>query len=242
MPPGEKQLNILSQRWINRGRIVLWKKKKKTHFPAFTFLPSTLSPCSLHLLYLHQWNPHAGLNTQPLGRQEITISQRSTERKRRWLCVLVCVCTFVSPLIYYTCLLQWISTLSNNQAQQETLRCVSQCWKQLVMYAQLHTASYVNRCALEVCVPCTHLCDSELHYVQTGLLAVIPNIPNNAASYFALETLKTHRGMDRLDTYCIEFSIRVIVRNAARLAVYEEITMRANIHQMPIIILVARVV
>lgn len=40
----------------------------------------------------------------------------------------------------------------------------------------------------------------------------------------------------------MEFSIREMVRKAARLAVYEEITMRANIHQTPIIILVARVV
>lgn len=36
--------------------------------------------------------------------------------------------------------------------------------------------------------------------------------------------------------------MRVMVRKAARLAVYEEMTMRANIHQKPIIILVARVV
>lgn len=45
-----------------------------------------------------------------------------------------------------------------------------------------------------------------------------------------------------LDTYCMEFSMRVMVRKAARLAVYEEMTIRANIHQTPIIILVARVV
>lgn len=44
------------------------------------------------------------------------------------------------------------------------------------------------------------------------------------------------------DTYCMEFSMRVMVRKAARLAVYEEMTMRANIHQTPIIIRVARVV
>ena len=44
------------------------------------------------------------------------------------------------------------------------------------------------------------------------------------------------------DTYWMEFSMRVIVRKAARLAVYEDMTMRANIHQTPIIILVARVV
>lgn len=43
-------------------------------------------------------------------------------------------------------------------------------------------------------------------------------------------------------TYCMEFSMRVMVRKAARLAVYEEMTMRANIHQTPIIIRVARVV
>lgn len=40
----------------------------------------------------------------------------------------------------------------------------------------------------------------------------------------------------------MEFSMRVMVRKAARLAVYEEMTMRANIHQTPIIIRVARVV
>lgn len=44
------------------------------------------------------------------------------------------------------------------------------------------------------------------------------------------------------NTYCMEFSMRVMVRKAARLAVYEEMTMRANIHQTPIIIRVARVV
>lgn len=53
-----------------------------------------------------------------------------------------------------------------------------------------------------------------------------------------LTTLKEHL----LDTYCMEFSMREMVRNAARLAVYEEMTIRANIHQTPIIILVARVV
>lgn len=36
--------------------------------------------------------------------------------------------------------------------------------------------------------------------------------------------------------------MRVMVRKAAKLAVYEEMTMRANIHQTPIIIRVARVV
>ncbi len=40
----------------------------------------------------------------------------------------------------------------------------------------------------------------------------------------------------------MEFSMRVMVRKAARLAVYEEMTISANIHQTPIIILVARVV
>lgn len=40
----------------------------------------------------------------------------------------------------------------------------------------------------------------------------------------------------------MEFSIRVMVRKAARLAVYEEMTMSANIHQTPIIIRVASVV
>lgn len=45
-----------------------------------------------------------------------------------------------------------------------------------------------------------------------------------------------------MDTYCMEFSIRVMVRKAARLAVYEEMTIKANIHQTPIIILVASVV
>lgn len=36
--------------------------------------------------------------------------------------------------------------------------------------------------------------------------------------------------------------MRVMVRNAARLAVYEEMTIRANIHQTPIIMRVASVV
>lgn len=40
----------------------------------------------------------------------------------------------------------------------------------------------------------------------------------------------------------MEFSMRVMVRKAARLAVYEEMTIRANIHQKPIIIRVASVV
>lgn len=40
----------------------------------------------------------------------------------------------------------------------------------------------------------------------------------------------------------MEFSMRVMVRNAARLAVYEEMTISANIHQKPIIIRVASVV
>lgn len=51
-----------------------------------------------------------------------------------------------------------------------------------------------------------------------------------------------NRGQNQLDAYCMEFSMRVMVRKAARLAVYEEMTIRANIHQTPIIILVARVV
>lgn len=51
-----------------------------------------------------------------------------------------------------------------------------------------------------------------------------------------------NRGHNMLDTYCMEFSMREMVRKAARLAVYEEMTIRANIHQTPIIILVARVV
>ena len=58
------------------------------------------------------------------------------------------------------------------------------------------------------------------------------------ATKIQLTTLKDNL----LDTYCMEFSMREMVRNAARLAVYEEMTIRANIHQTPIIILVARVV
>lgn len=50
------------------------------------------------------------------------------------------------------------------------------------------------------------------------------------------------RKRDLQDTHCIEFSMRVMVRKAARLAVYEEMTMSANIHQKPIIIRVASVV
>lgn len=50
------------------------------------------------------------------------------------------------------------------------------------------------------------------------------------------------RKHDLQDTHCMEFSMRVMVRKAARLAVYEEMTMRANIHQTPIIIRVASVV
>lgn len=50
------------------------------------------------------------------------------------------------------------------------------------------------------------------------------------------------REKNELNTYCMEFSMRVMVRKAARLAVYEEMTIRANIHQKPIIIRVASVV
>lgn len=54
---------------------------------------------------------------------------------------------------------------------------------------------------------------------------------------------ETHASPERRPvTYCMEFSIRVMVRKAARLAVYEEMTIKANIHQTPIIILVASVV
>lgn len=52
----------------------------------------------------------------------------------------------------------------------------------------------------------------------------------------------TIKDQELLNTYCMEFSIRVMVRKAARLAVYEEMTIKANIHQTPIIILVANVV
>lgn len=55
------------------------------------------------------------------------------------------------------------------------------------------------------------------------------------------ETLLFQR-QNEPSAYCMEFSMRVMVRKAARLAVYEEMTISANIHQKPIIILVASVV
>lgn len=48
--------------------------------------------------------------------------------------------------------------------------------------------------------------------------------------------------LESLPTYWMELSMRVMVRKAARFAVYDEMTIRANNHHAPIIIRVARVV
>lgn len=59
MPPGEKQLNRLSQRWINRGRIVLGKEIVLIHKKAWCPTKTKKKPMIIIIfLLLHYSHPH----------------------------------------------------------------------------------------------------------------------------------------------------------------------------------------